>query len=123
VPNADRAGAAHAAEHAAIGLLPHFATCDRWDIGGISTTHHPSTGELTAFVYDGYPGGVGYAARGYHTAEEWLSATRDAIAACPCLEGCPKCVQSPKCGNGNNPLDKVGAAILLSLLVKRDFTG
>ncbi len=119
----DLAGSAHAAEHAAIGLLPHFATCDRWDIGGISTTHHPATGEVTAFVYDGYPGGVGYAARGYEMAHEWLGATRDAILACPCLDGCPKCVQSPKCGNGNNPLDKVGAVALLSLLVPETARG
>ncbi|MCB9411383.1 MAG: DUF1998 domain-containing protein [Actinobacteria bacterium] len=114
---ADVAGAAHAAEHAAIGLLPHFAACDRWDIGGLSTAYHPATGEVTVFVYDGYPGGVGYAQRGYSQAAEWLRSTRDAITGCPCLEGCPRCVQSPKCGNGNNPLDKDGAATLLRQLV------
>lgn len=114
---ADVAGAAHAAEHAAIGLLPHFAACDRWDIGGLSTAFHPATGEVTVFVYDGYPGGVGYAQRGFTQAAEWLRSTRDAIIGCRCLEGCPRCVQSPKCGNGNNPLDKDGAATLLRALV------
>lgn len=113
----DVAGAAHAAEHAAIGLLPLIATCDRWDIGGLSTALHASTGEPTVFVYDGYPGGMGFAARGYQGAEHWLAATRDVVAACECADGCPRCVQSPKCGNGNNPLDKGGAVKLLTALV------
>ncbi len=114
----DVPGAAHAAEHASIGLLPLFATCDRWDIGGVSTELHPDTGCLTVFVYDGHPGGAGFAERGYHAAAEWLGATRDAIAACDCVDGCPSCVQSPKCGNGNHPLDKAGAIRLLNLLLE-----
>lgn len=110
-------GAAHAAEHAAIGLLPLFATCDRWDIGGVSTARHPDTGVLTVVVYDGHPGGAGFAERGYERAGAWLRATRDAITACTCPAGCPSCVQSPKCGNGNEPLDKAGAVLLLDAVL------
>lgn len=114
---ADLPGAAHAAEHASIGLLPLFATCDRWDIGGVSTALHPDTGQLTVFVHDGHPGGAGFAERGYAVARAWLTATRDAILGCGCTEGCPSCVQSPKCGNQNNPLDKAAAVDLLGVLL------
>ena len=98
-------------------MLPLFTICDRWDVGGVSTVHHPDTGGATIFVYDGYPGGAGIAELGWETGTEHLIATLDAIRACRCASGCPSCVQSPKCGNGNEPLDKTGAAELLTLLL------
>jgi DEAD/DEAH box helicase domain-containing protein len=109
----DIPGAAHAAEHAGIGMLPLVATSDRWDIGGVSTAEHPDTGLPTIMVYDGYPGGAGFAERAFEAFDGWLSATAVAVAACRCEAGCPACVQSPKCGNGNEPLDKSGAVRLL----------
>ena len=109
--------ALHAMEHAAIGLLPLFAQCDRADIGGVSTALHPETNAATVFVYDGVPGGVGIAQVGYEQAEAWWAQTRSLLLDCPCADGCPACVQSPKCGNGNQHLSKPGAAALSSLLL------
>ncbi|HEX6132036.1 MAG TPA: DEAD/DEAH box helicase [Actinomycetota bacterium] len=112
-------GAIHAAEHCAIGLLPLVATCDRWDIGGVSTPLSADTGLTTIFVYDGYPGGAGVVERGFRSARRWLEATWERLRDCPCPAGCPSCVQSPKCGNGNEPLDKAAAAALLAAILGR----
>lgn len=106
-------GALHAAEHACIGLLPLFAMCDRWDIGGLSTASHVDTGKPQIFIYDGFPGGIGISEKGFALLESLWRATLETIEECPCEFGCPSCVQSPKCGNNNEPLDKRGAAILL----------
>ena len=111
-------GSLHAAEHAAIGLLPLVASCDRGDIGGLSTAVGPEfEGLPSVFVYDGYPGGAGFADQGFRQASTWLGATAAAIEACECPAGCPSCVQSPKCGNGNDPLDKAGAVGVLRLVL------
>jgi len=113
----DFAGGLHAAEHASIGILPLFALCDRNDIGGVSTSLHPDTGRAQVFIYDAYPGGIGIAEKGFDMIAELWQATLRAIAECPCQEGCPSCVQSPKCGNNNKPLDKKAARILLEGLL------
>ncbi len=115
----DLPGSLHAAEHAAIGMLPLLALCDRWDIGGLSTALHPDTGRPSVFVYDGHAGGAGLAERSYRRLAEHLRLTRGTIATCRCRDGCPSCVQSPKCGNGNDPLDKAGAVRVLDLLLAR----
>ena len=106
-------GSLHAAEHAMIAILPLWAMCDRWDIGGLSTNLHFQTGRPTVFIYDGHPGGVGIARRGYDELEGWVGDTEHLLAGCPCTDGCPSCVQSPKCGNLNEFLDKAGALTLL----------
>jgi DEAD/DEAH box helicase domain-containing protein len=110
-------GALHAVEHAAIGILPLFTICDRWDVGGVSIAFHPDVGEPAIFVYDGYPGGAGIAELGFEAADRHLHTTLEVIEACPCADGCPSCVQSPKCGNGNDPHDKAAAARLLRTLL------
>jgi DEAD/DEAH box helicase domain-containing protein len=113
----DLAGGLHAAEHAAIAILPLFALCDRNDIGGVSTPLHPDTGKAQIFIYDAYPGGIGIAEKGFELVEELWRATLKVISECPCLEGCPSCIQSPKCGNNNQPLDKKAAKLLLEGLL------
>ena len=109
-------GTLHAAEHALIALLPLWAMCDRWDIGGLSTNIHPQTLRPTVFVYDGHPGGVGITKRGYDEFEGWVADTAGLVRTCPCAAGCPSCVQSPKCGNLNDMLDKAGATLFLDRL-------
>ncbi len=118
LPAMQLGAAAHAAEHTAIGLLPMFAPCDRWDIGGLSTVLHPDTGMLTVFVHDGQPGGAGFAERGFRVAEDWWSATLARLRSCDCPSGCPSCVVSPKCGNANQLLDKQAAMLLLATLLE-----
>ena len=113
----DFAGGLHAAEHAAIAMLPLFALCDRNDIGGVSTPLHPDTGRAQIFIYDAYPGGVGIAEKGFDLIRELWQTTLRAISECPCQEGCPSCIQSPKCGNNNKPLDKRAAQLLLEGLL------
>lgn len=116
-PDARTGAALHAMEHTAIGLLPAFAPCDRWDIGGVSTALHPDTGLPTVFVHDGLEGGAGFAARGFEVADGWLRATLERLVRCSCADGCPSCVVSPKCGNANQVLSKPDAAELLALLL------
>jgi DEAD/DEAH box helicase domain-containing protein len=107
-------GSIHAAEHGQIAVLPLIAMCDRWDIGGLSTAFHPQTGRPTIFIYDGHPGGVGITRIGFTLFETLVADARRLIAECPCRAGCPSCVQSPKCGNLNEPLNKNGALELMT---------
>jgi DEAD/DEAH box helicase domain-containing protein len=111
-------GSLHAAEHALIALLPLYAMCDRWDIGGLSTPWHWQTDAASIFVYDGYPGGIGLARRGFDAFESLAADAATLVAACPCESGCPSCVQSPKCGNLNEPLHKAGSVALLRALLE-----
>ncbi len=106
-------GGLHACEHAAIGMLPLFALCDRNDVGGVSIPLHPDTGKAQVFIYDAYPGGIGIAEKGFEMVEELWEATLKLVQQCPCEDGCPGCIQSPKCGNNNQPLDKRAAVIIL----------
>jgi DEAD/DEAH box helicase domain-containing protein len=110
-------GGLHACEHAAIGILPLFALCDRNDIGGVSTPFHPDTGRAQIFIYDAHPGGIGIAEKGFEMITQLWQATLKAVEECPCTDGCPSCIQSPKCGNNNQPLDKEAAIVLLENLV------
>jgi len=107
-------GSLHAAEHTQIAVLPLLAMCDRWDIGGLSTNFHAQTGKPTGFIYDGHPGGIGIARQGYERFEALVGDALRLISECPCEQGCPSCVQSPKCGNLNEPLAKAGARELLT---------
>ncbi|KAA0235759.1 MAG: ATP-dependent RNA helicase DbpA [Acidimicrobiales bacterium] len=117
---AELSGTLHAVEHAAIGMLPLFTICDRWDVGGVSTSHLPETGRPTVVIYDGYAGGAGIAELGYEAAGRHLGSTLEALEGCHCEDGCPSCVQSPKCGNLNEPLDKRGAIRLLRTVLTTD---
>jgi DEAD/DEAH box helicase domain-containing protein len=116
----DFQGGLHAVEHAAIGILPLFAMCDRQDIGGLSTPAHPDTGKPQVFIYDSFPGGVGIAQKGYQLLPELWRTTLRTIEECPCKTGCPSCIHSPKCGNNNEPLDKAAAVTILRDLLKLD---
>ncbi len=113
-------GGLHAAEHGTIAMMPLHVVCDRWDLGGISTPAHPQVPQPVIFIYDGYPGGVGLTDRAYETMEELLTTTFEMIRDCECEDGCPSCVQSPKCGNGNHPLDKRGALFILGHVLGRE---
>ena len=110
-------GALHAAEHAMIAMLPLTAVCDRWDVGGLSTPWHPDTGRATIFVYEAYPGGAGISPVAFAAGRDLIRATAEAIRRCPCAAGCPSCIQSPKCGNFNEPLSKTAALVLLDALL------
>ena len=115
----DVLGALHAAEHAAISIMPLLVLADRNDIGGMSTAFHPTTGQAAIFIYDGVPGGAGFCEHAFDQGQQLLQVTREAIETCPCDDGCPACVHSPKCGSGNHPIDKSGAALLIKLLQKQ----
>jgi DEAD/DEAH box helicase domain-containing protein len=119
----DLAGGLHAAEHASIAMLPLFALCDRNDIGGVSTPLHPDTGKAEIFIYDAHPGGVGIAEKGFELVEQLWRETAKLIAECPCEDGCPSCVQSPKCGNNNQPLDKKAAQVIFEGLLSCPVSG
>ena len=112
-------GSLHATEHSQIAVLPLLAMCDRWDIGGLSTNYHHQTGRPTIFIYDGHPGGVGITRQGFDRFERLVGDARTLIAECPCEAGCPSCVQSPKCGNLNEPLSKRGALELMGWMLGR----
>jgi len=112
-------GSLHAAEHGQIAVLPLIAMCDRWDIGGLSTNFHPQTGRPTIFIYDGHPGGVGITRRGFAAFETLVEDAYRLISECRCRDGCPSCVQSPKCGNLNEPLAKAGAIELMARMIER----
>jgi len=117
LPLVELLGSLHAAEHAQIAVLPLLAMCDRWDIGGLSTNYHPQTGRPTIFIYDGHPGGIGITRRGYLAFDALVDDAHRLISECPCEKGCPSCVQSPKCGNLNEPLSKAGAALLMGRML------
>jgi DEAD/DEAH box helicase domain-containing protein len=119
----DFQGGLHATEHAAIGILPLFAMCDRQDIGGLSTSAHPDTGKPQVFIYDAFPGGVGIAEKGFQLLPELWEATLRTIEGCPCEAGCPSCIHSPKCGNNNEPLDKAAAVTILGALLALNMDG
>jgi len=115
----DLAGGIHAVEHAAIGILPLFAMCDRWDLGGVSYPFYPDLDAPAIFIYEGHPGGVGITEKGFALLDELMDATLKVIETCPCEAGCPSCIQSPKCGNLNDPLDKAAAILLLRRLLQK----
>jgi DEAD/DEAH box helicase domain-containing protein len=117
LPLGEYLGALHAAEHSQIAVLPLLAMCDRWDIGGLSTNFHPQTGVATIFIYDGHPGGIGIARRGFEAFEALVNDAYRLVSECPCESGCPSCVQSPKCGNLNEPLSKAGCVALMARLL------
>jgi DEAD/DEAH box helicase domain-containing protein len=117
IPLESLLGALHATEHTQIAVLPLIAMCDRWDIGGLSTNLHPQTGGATIFIYDGHPGGIGITRTAFARFEELCRDAHRLIAECPCASGCPSCVQSPKCGNLNEPLSKAGARLLLERML------
>ena len=120
LPLMELLGALHAAEHTQIAVLPLLAMCDRWDIGGLSTNYHPQTGGPTIFIYDGHPGGIGITRRGFLAFDVLVDDAHRLIGECPCEKGCPSCVQSPKCGNLNEPLSKAGAALLMGRMLAAD---